>query len=71
MLSNSAVLLRSRDRGSEDAVVFPGIGGDGYFDYKGSGRRIFFACDIDNSAGTESTGIASVIRFGIGSQTNQ
>ena len=28
---NSAVFLRSRDRGSEDAVVFPGIGGDGYF----------------------------------------
>ena len=39
--------------------------------YSGSDRRIFFACDIDNSAGTESTQIASVIRFGIGSQTNQ
>ena len=33
--SNSAVFLRSRDRGSEDAVVFPGISGDGYFDHKG------------------------------------
>ena len=30
--SNSAVFLRSRDRGSEDAVVFPEIGGDGFFD---------------------------------------
>ena len=29
---NSVVFLRSRDRGSEDAVVFPEIGGDGYFD---------------------------------------
>ena len=26
------VFLRSRDRGSEDAVVFPGIGCDGFFD---------------------------------------
>ena len=34
--SNSAVFLRSRDRGSEDAVVFPRIGGDGYFDHRGS-----------------------------------
>ena len=33
--SHSAVFLRSRDRGSEDAVVFPGIGGDGFFFYKG------------------------------------
>ena len=31
---NSVVFLRSRDRGSEDAVVFPEIGGDGYFDHK-------------------------------------
>ena len=30
--SNSAVFLRSRDRGSEDAVVFSEIGDDGYFD---------------------------------------
>ena len=28
---NSAVFLRSRERGSEDAVVFLVIGGDGYF----------------------------------------
>ena len=34
--SNSAVFLRRRDRGSEDAVVFPGIGSDGYFDQAGS-----------------------------------
>jgi hypothetical protein len=34
--SNSAVFLRSRDRGCEDVVDFPGIGGDGYFDYMGS-----------------------------------
>ena len=33
--SNSAVFLRSRDRGSEDAVVFAGIGEDGYFDQAG------------------------------------
>ena len=32
---NYAVFLRSRDRGSEDAVVFPGIGDDGYFDQAG------------------------------------
>ena len=32
VLSNSAVFLRSRDRGSEDAVVFAEIDGDGYFD---------------------------------------
>ena len=30
--SNFPVFLRSRDRGSEDAIVFPEIGGDGYFD---------------------------------------
>jgi hypothetical protein len=29
---NSAVFLRSRDRGSGDAVVFSEIGDDGYFD---------------------------------------
>jgi hypothetical protein len=33
--SNSAVFLRSRDRSSEDAVVFSGIGEDGYFDQTG------------------------------------
>ena len=32
---NSTVFLRSRDRGSEGAVVFPEIGGDGCFDHKG------------------------------------
>ena len=32
---NSAVFLRRRDRGSEDAVVFPGIGDEEYFDQKG------------------------------------
>ena len=32
---NSAVFLRSRDRGSEDAVVFSGIGDDGFFDHTG------------------------------------
>jgi len=31
--SNSVVFLRSRDRGSDAAVVFPRIDGDGYFDY--------------------------------------
>ena len=31
---NSAVFLRSRDRGSGDAVVFAGIRGDGYFEYR-------------------------------------
>ena len=31
---NSAVFIRNRDHGSEDAVDFPGIGGDGYFDYR-------------------------------------
>ena len=36
--SNSAVFLRSRDRGSEDAVVFLEIGGDGFFDPKGFTR---------------------------------
>ena len=25
----------SRKRGSEDTVVFPGVGGDGYFDHNG------------------------------------
>ena len=30
---NSAVFLRSRDRGNEDVVVFTEIGGDGYFDH--------------------------------------
>ncbi len=33
---NPAVFLRSRDRGSGDAVVFPEIGEDGYFDHKSS-----------------------------------
>ena len=33
--SNSAVFLCGRDRGSGDAVVFPGIGAAGYFDHKG------------------------------------
>ena len=33
--SNSAVFLRSRDRGSEDAVVFAEIGEDGYFEHTG------------------------------------
>ena len=32
---NSAVFLRGRDRGSEDAVVFLEIGGDGCFDRSG------------------------------------
>jgi len=36
VLSNSAVFLRSWDRGSGDAVVFAEIGGAGYFDYMGS-----------------------------------
>ena len=35
MRSNSAVFLRSWDRGCEDAVVFAEIDGDGYFDYTG------------------------------------
>ena len=40
---NSAVFLCSRDRGSEDAVVFPGIGEDGYFDYRGwAGKLVYF-----------------------------
>ena len=30
--SNSAVFLRGRDRGCEDAVVFSEIDGDGYLD---------------------------------------
>ena len=34
--SNFAVFLRSRDRSCEDAVVFPGIGGDGVFGHKRS-----------------------------------
>ena len=38
--SHSAVFLRSRDRGSGDAVVFPGIGRGGYFDYMGSRIRL-------------------------------
>ena len=33
--SNSAVFLRSRDRGSEDAVIFSETGDDGYFDQTG------------------------------------
>ena len=33
--SNFPVFLRSRDRGSGDAVVFPGICNDGYFYHKG------------------------------------
>ena len=36
--SNSAVFLRDRDRGCEDVVDFPGIGGDGYFNQKGFTR---------------------------------
>ena len=32
---NSAVFLRSRDRGWDDAVVFSKIGEDGYFDQTG------------------------------------
>ena len=31
--------LRSRDRGSEDVVVFPEIFNDGFFYYKGGRRR--------------------------------
>jgi len=39
--SNSAVFLRSSDRGSEDAVVFSEIGGDGFFEHKGgSGGQV-------------------------------
>ena len=34
--SNFPVFLRSRDRGSEDAVFFAEIGGNGYFDQTGS-----------------------------------
>ena len=33
---NSAVFLRSWDRGYDDAVVFPEIGEDGYFDHRGA-----------------------------------
>ena len=29
----------NRDHGSEDAVVFPRIGGDGYFDHRGFNRN--------------------------------
>ena len=36
--SNSAIFLRSRDRGSEDAFIFSEIGDDGYFGYRGGLR---------------------------------
>ena len=39
---NSAVFLRSRERGIEDAVVFPGISSDGYFGYRASTPALHF-----------------------------
>ena len=45
--SHSAVFLRSRDRGSEDAVVFSGIGGDGYFEHtRRQGSKICFGAGL-------------------------
>ncbi len=41
--SISAVFLRSRDHGSEDTVVFSGIGDDGYFEHSGwAGKLVSF-----------------------------
>ena len=39
---NSAVFLRSRDHGSEDAVIFSEIGDDGYFDQTSAAMTRFY-----------------------------